>query len=319
MKLSKFSKRGLGDNSIMRREIPPMQYRKLGHTGLSVSLISLGSGGPNQFGQKKYTPRAHVTHLVRFAFEMGINFFDTAPAYGESEAILGEALKEVPRDMVIIATKFSPISGGRIVTPQSVIETVERSLKRLHIDIIDLLQFHIVTPDLYRKATESLMPTLENLKEQGKFRFLGITESTTRDRDHEMLRMALEDDIFDTIMVAYGPMNRTAEVTILPTAGEKEVGVLCVASVRKMAQLLSCTGGNIPGLIEKNRDILAVHHTSDLGHSVMASSGRSNPALGYKYSISHPAVSTVITGTTNIKHLVNNARAVLFNSLLCGR
>jgi aryl-alcohol dehydrogenase-like predicted oxidoreductase len=304
MKLSKFSNCGLGDNSIMRREIPPMHYRKLGHTGLSVSLISLGSGGPNQFGQKKYTPRAHVTDLVRFAFEMGINFFDTAPAYGESEAILGEALKEVPRDMVIIATKFSPI----------LIETVERSLKRLHTDIIDLLQFHIVTPDLYRKATESLMPTLENLKEQGKFRFLGITESTTRDRDHEMLGMALEDDIFDTIMVAYGPMNPTAEVNILRTAGEKEVGVLCVASVREMAQLFRCTGGNIPGLIGKNSDVLAVHRTNVLGHSVMASWEVSNPALGYIYPISHPAVSTVITGTTNIKHLVNNARAILFNS-----
>ncbi len=293
-----------------------MQYRKLGRTGLRVSLISLGSGGPNQFGQKKYTPRAHVIHLVRFALEMGINFFDTAPAYGDSEAILGEALREIPRDrdMVIVATKFSPILRGRIVTPQSVIETVERSLKRLHVDVVDLLQFHVVTPDIYRKATESLMPTLENLKHQGKLRFLGITESTTRERDHKMLAMALDDDIFDTIMVAYGPMNPTAEVNILSTAGKKDVGVLSVASVREMAQLLRGTGSNIPGLIEENSNIFAVHHTQDLAHSVMASWGVSNPALGYKYSISHPAVSTVITGTTNIKHLVNNARAVLVSA-----
>lgn len=299
---------------MMGREIPPMQYRKLGRTGLRISLISLGSGGPNQFGQKKYMPRAHVIDLVRFAFEVGINFFDTAPAYGESEAILGEALKEVPRDMVIIATKFSPISGGRIVTPQTVIEMVERSLKRLRIDVIDLLQFHIVTPDIYRKATEWLMPTLESLRCQGKFRFLGITESTTRDRDHEMLGMALEDDIFDTIMVAYGPMNPSAEVNILRTAGEKEVGVLCVASVREMARLLRRNGSNIPGLMEKNSAMFAVHHARGLGHSVSVKLGVSDPALGYKYSISHPAVSTVITGTTNIEHLVDNAQAVLVNS-----
>ncbi len=77
----------------MRIEIPPMQYRNLGQTGLRVSLLSLGSGGPSQFGQKKYIPKPHIINLVSFALEMGINFFDTASVYGESEAILGEAFK----------------------------------------------------------------------------------------------------------------------------------------------------------------------------------------------------------------------------------
>jgi len=106
----------------MRIEIPPMQYRNLGQTGLRVSLLSLGSGGPSQFGQKKYIPKPHIIDLVSFALEMGINFFDTASVYGESEAILGEVLKKVPRDRFIIATKFSPISEGRISSPESVIE-----------------------------------------------------------------------------------------------------------------------------------------------------------------------------------------------------
>lgn len=298
----------------MRQDIPPMQYRKLGNTGLRVSLISLGSGGPNQFGQKKYIPRPHIIDLVRFAFEMGINFFDTAPAYGDSEALLGEALKGVPRDMVIIATKFSPILEGRILAPQSLIGTVERSLKRLRIDTIDLLQFHIVTPDIYRGATESLMPSLEKLRTQGKYRFLGVTESTSKDRCHEMLEMALEDDMFDTIMVAYGPANTTAEVNILHTAGEKGVGVVCMASVREIRRLLRGAGSFIPGLTERNSEMLRFRHTQDLGHSVKDPWEISAPALGYKYSISHPSVSTVLTGTTNIEHLVNNARAVLVDS-----
>lgn len=301
-------------NAVRRKEIPPMQYRNLGRTRLRVSLISLGSGGPNQFGQKKYIPRPHIIDLVRFAFEMGINFFDTAPAYGESEAILGEALKGVPRDRYIIATKFSPISEGRISSPKTVIETVERSLKRLRVDTIDLLQFHIVTAEIYREVTESLMPTLENLRGQGKFRFLGITESTSRDRDHDMLGMALKDDMFDTIMVAYGPTNVAAEEKILHAARKKEVGVICMRSARGITRLLKAGGNNIPGLKKQNIEMFRFHRTQNIGYPVTVPWEVSNPAFAYKFSISHPAVSTVITGTTNTEHLVNNARAVLVNS-----
>jgi len=298
----------------MRIEIPPMQYRNLGQTGLRVSLLSLGSGGPSQFGQKKYIPKPHIIDLVSFALEMGINFFDTASVYGESEAILGEALKKVPRDRFIIATKFSPISEGRISSPESVIKSVERSLKKLRIDTIDLLQFHIVTPDIYCEVTESLMTVLENLRSEGKFRFLGITESTSRDRGHEMLRMALKDDIFDTIMVAYGPANTAAEENILRTAGKKDIGVICMASVREIARLLRSTGNNIPGFKERNSEMFWSHHTQDTGSSLTDRLESSNPAFAYKYSISHPDVSTVLTGTTDIEHLVNNALAVLGKS-----
>ena len=114
--------------------------------------------------------------LILFAslLRWGINFFDTASVYGESEAILGEALQKVWRERFIVATKFSPISEGRITSPESVIKSVEQSLTKLRIDRIDLLQFHLVMPDLYRKATESLMPVVEKLRSAGKFRFLEL-------------------------------------------------------------------------------------------------------------------------------------------------
>lgn len=298
-------------NSVMRREIPQMRYRELGRTGLEVSILSLGSGGPNKFGRKKYVPRQHIIDLVHLAIDMGINFFDTAPVYGESEVLLGEALKGVQRDRFIVATKFSPITEGRISSPKTVIEMIERSLKRLRIDIVDLLQFHVVTSDIYHSVTESLMPVLDNLRKEGKFRYLGITESTSRDREHKMLGMALEDDIFDTIMVAYGPSNRTAEDNILRTAGEKGVGVIGMASLREIARSLRGSDNDITGLTGQNDKTLRSPHTRDVGYSDTVPWEISNPALAYKYSISHPAVSTVLTGTTNLGHLVNNALAVL--------
>lgn len=293
------------------REMPTMRYRDLGTTGLRVSVLSLGSGGPNRLGQKKYVPRPRITDLIRLAIDMGINFFDTSPTYWESEAILGEALSEIPRDRYIIATKFCPVSEGSVVSPKRVVESVERSLKRLHTDTIDLLQFHLVTIDIYQKVIESLMPVLENLRREGKFRFLGITESTSRDRCHDMLGMALEDDVFDTIMLAYGPTNRAAEQKILHAAAKKGVGVISVASVR---QILFQTNGRryaISGLFKPGTNMFHSCRINDEGNSETTHWDISDPAHAYKYSISHTAVSTVLTGTTNAEHLVNNAFAVL--------
>ncbi|MGD2128295.1 MAG: aldo/keto reductase, partial [Lysobacterales bacterium] len=85
-----------------------MRYRRLGRTGLEVSLLGLGSGGPNQFGQLRSVPRSQVVSLVRYALDLGVNFFDTAAAYADSEEILAEALSGVPRDRYLLASKFVP-------------------------------------------------------------------------------------------------------------------------------------------------------------------------------------------------------------------
>lgn len=296
---------------MTHRDLPAMQYRNLGSTGLDISILSLGSGGPNQFGQKKYVPRPRITDLVRLSIEIGINFFDTAPTYGESEAILGDALRDVPRDGFMVATKFSPVYEGRVASPKRVVESVERSLKKLRLDTIDLLQFHLVTPDIYQKVTESLIPVVENLRREGKFRFLGITESTSRDKCHDMLGMALEDDVFDSIMLAYGPANRAAEKDILDKAANKGVGVICIASVRQMLGTPARKGNYTAGVGKPSRDMFCSIWNQDAGNSTTAPRDISNPALAYKYSISHPAVSTVLTGTTDMEHLMNNALAVL--------
>lgn len=292
-------------------DVPAMQYRDLGSTGLRISVLSLGSGGPNQFGQKKYVPRFHITDLVRLAIDMGINFFDTASAYGKSEVILGEALREVPRESIIIATKFSPVFKGRVSSPRKVVESVERSLKRLRTDTIDLLQFHLVTPDNYQKVTESHMPVLENLRKEGKFRFLGITESTSKDRRHDMLGMALEDDVFDTIMLAYGPTNTSAEEKILNTAAKKGIGVICIALVREILGTQTDRGLYTAGFCKVDKNIFRSSQHKEAGNSATARWDITDPALAYRYSISQPAVSTVLTGTTNREHLINNALAVL--------
>jgi aryl-alcohol dehydrogenase-like predicted oxidoreductase len=292
-------------------KIPPMQYRILGQTGLRVSLLSLGSGGPNRFGQKRFVPQSQIIRLIHRALDLGINFFDTSAAYGESEAMLGRALHDVPRDQYILATKFLPANNGVIATPDEVTAMVERSLKRLSVDTIDLMQFHRVTPEVYRTVVNRLIPTVLKLKQQGKFRFVGITESNSKDYSHEMLHTALDDNVFDTIMVGYNFVNPTPEHYLLPMALQKNIGVICMVAV---SQLLNWPGYMRKKITElKTRGVIEYDNLpkNNLLSYLAKRDTLSLPAAGYKYAAAHPAIATVLTGTTNIEHLEDNTRAIL--------
>ena len=290
-----------------------MEYRTLGRTGLKVSVMGIGGGGPTQLGQKTGVGQDGVNALVKRALELGINFFDTAAAYGESELILGNALKDVPRDDYILATKFHPAYGGKgdIVKPEDVVASVERSLQRLQVDYVDVMQFHGVRPNQYKEAIDKLWPTVEKLREQGKFRFVGITETYGDDAKHEMLPVALKDNFFDTAMVGYNMISPTPEHEILPLCEEHNVGVICMVAVRRalsrpdylVAQLADAKKR---GLIAQD----ALPEADPLGW-LIKDSVTSLPAAGYKYVKAHPAMGTILSGTANIDHLEENVKAIL--------
>ena len=88
-----------------------MEHRRMGRTGLDVSVLSLGTGGARQLGQKAGMSQTEQTRFVRRALDLGVNFIDTSSDYGESEVILGKALKGVPRDSYYLCTKWPPYDG----------------------------------------------------------------------------------------------------------------------------------------------------------------------------------------------------------------
>ncbi len=288
-----------------------MEYRRLGRTKLQVSLMGIGSGGPSLFGQNSRVSEVDISRMVRRALDMGINFFDTAAAYGQSEAILGRALRGVPREAYILATKFHAVVDGKPLPEKAVIERVDQSLRRLRVDTVDLLQLHGVLPGDYQIAVEIAFPTVLRLQEQGKFRFLGITESYARDGRHEALGLALADDTFDTVMVGYNLMNPTPEQDILPICERRDVGVICMVPVRRALSRPEHLRKRIAeakakGLIARR----ALPDQDPLGWLVKGGV-KSLPAAGYKFSAAHSAVSTVLTGTSSIAHLEENVEALL--------
>lgn len=291
-----------------------MQYRLLGRTGLQVSLVSLGTGGPSQFGQRTGLSFAEQQALVRRALDLGINLFDTAAAYRESEALLGRALAGVPRDRYVLATKCTPFQrepDGAVVAAAEIERQCEQSLRNLQTDVIDIYQFHGVVPARYHEVVERLYPVMLRLREQGKIRFIGITELFFSDPAHEMLRMAVPSGLWDTVMLKYGILNQVAAQEVLPRCQEQQIGVLNMASVRvkltrpeELQALIRdwVSRGLVPAGALPEQDPLGWLVQGPVDSVISA---------GYKFAAAHPAISTVLTGTASIAHLEANVAAIL--------
>ena len=201
-----------------------MQYRMLGKTGLKVSEVSIGLWA---IGGDAWGPVNDQDSLAAMqkAWELGVNFFDTADVYGRgrSEGLVAQFLKNVPRDKIYIATKVGLWrKGGErpnpYTDPAMVIEECEASLQRLGIDYIDVYQDHL----WWDENTEVFATAFLKLKEQGKIRFGGVSTNDfnyIRHFDEAMGGM-------DTLQIDYSFLNRHPEQDALPYCQEQNIGVI---------------------------------------------------------------------------------------------
>ena len=200
-----------------------MQMRKLGKSGLEVSAIGLGCMGMS-FGYGPPADRQQMIQLIRTAVERGINFFDTAEAYGPftNEELVGEALQPF-KGKVIIATKFGfappPGGGGWSEVnsrPEHIREVTEASLRRLRVDTIDLLYQHRVDPAV---PIEDVAGTVKDLIRQGKVRHFGMSEAAAR-----TIRRAHAVQPVAALQSEYSLWWRAPEKDVLPTLEELGIG-----------------------------------------------------------------------------------------------
>jgi len=205
-----------------------MQFTTLGRTGLNVSILGIGAGGPSRLGQRNNKTEADSIAIVRQALDAGVNYIDTAEAY-KTEEIVGKAIKGVRRDSIVISTKKRT---GDNLTPDAVIAGVENSLKQLGTDYLDVYSLHGVRLSQYDYLLEDIVPVFQKLQSAGKIRFLGITESFNNDKEHQMLQRALLDDIWDVIMVGFNLLNQSARETILARTIKQNIGVQVMFAVR---------------------------------------------------------------------------------------
>jgi aryl-alcohol dehydrogenase-like predicted oxidoreductase len=204
-------------------------HRKLGIRGPEVSSLGLGCMGLN-YAYGPALGKKEAISLIRDAFESGVNFFDTAEAYGPftNEELVGEALAPI-RDQVVIATKFGfkdgMVSSGMDSRPERIREVAEASLKRLRTDRIDLFYQHRVDPNV---PMEDVAATVKDLIREGKVKHFGLSEAGV-----QSIRRAHAVQPVTAIQSEYSLWWREPEKEILPICEELGIGFVAFSPLGK--------------------------------------------------------------------------------------
>ena len=196
-----------------------IQKRRLGKSNLEVSAMGLGCMGMS-FGYGTISDKKEMITLIHEAVESGINFFDTAEAYGPfiNEELVGEALAPF-RSEVVIATKFGfDTTGAKALDsrPGHIRQVAEASLKRLKVEVIDLFYQHRVDPDV---PIEDVAGTVKDLIKEGKVKHFGLSEAGVK-----IIRRAHAEQRVTALQSEYSLWWREPEVEIIPLLEELGIG-----------------------------------------------------------------------------------------------
>jgi aryl-alcohol dehydrogenase-like predicted oxidoreductase len=288
-----------------------MDTKTLGRTGLKVSVAGLGCGGHSRLGQTYGNTIEQSVAVVRAAVDMGINFIDTATAY-RTEQIVGEAVRGM-RDKVVISTKtaIQPWAEPKAppFTGAQVLEQLEKNLARLGTDYIDLYNLHGIVERQLGHVSAEIVPALIRAREQGKIRFLGITEHFGGDTNHEMLSAAIPTGVWDVVMVGFNLLNPSARRNVLRLTQAHNVGVQNMFAVRRA---LSNPEGLKEALeqIEKagQLDRSRLDAADPLGFLKEGTEGIVDAA--YRFCRHEPGIDVVLTGTGKVEHLRENVASI---------
>lgn len=288
-----------------------MEYTTLGRTGLKVSVAGLGCGGPSRLGLRDDAQStASAVALVRQAIDLGINFLDTAQSYG-TEPVLGKAIAGIPRDRLVISTKKT-LPSDHPDPANEVKRGLEQSLKLLGTDYIDVYHLHGVEPKDYEFAKNRLMPAMWQLREQGKIRFIGVTEAFVPDPSHRMLQESLEENLWDVVMVGFNLLNPSAQKTVFPLTVARRIGVLNMFAVRRALSQPERLKKVVADLLEKGRlDPAALNPDEPLDFVLREGGAATLPEAAYRFCRHERGVDVVLTGTGKPAHLQANVEAIL--------
>ena len=273
-----------------------MRYRTLGRTGFEVSEVSLGTveiGMPYGIAGNAQVavPDEHsASRLLDRALDLGINYIDTARAYGESEAIIGRALRSRRQEFFLASKVISPHGQnlGSTETRELTTASVQESLRLLQTDYIDLMMIHCrageIVPD------ETVFETLCTFKEAGSIRKIGASVYGV-----EAPVAAIEHGGFDCLQVAYSALDRRLEPQVLALAEERSVGLVARSVLLKGA--LSDRYRFLPDALSGLKQI--IRRLEALG----SNGSMTLPELAYRYVMSQRTPQTALVGTASVAEL----------------
>ena len=292
-----------------------MLLTTLGRTGFSVSRMGLGCGGHSRLGIGNGNLE-NAERIVREAFDLGVNFFDTAESYGTEEAV-GKGLSGIPRDKVFLSTKVGATWEDEKSSPTQLRERLEGCLSRLQTDYVDVFHLHGVPLRDYAYSVEVLVPEMQKLKDEGKIRAIGITESFIPEPDHRMLAPGLAtDNCWDVVMLGFSVLNQSARHTVLPLTKQNNVGTLCMFAVRRALSKPDVLVDLMKQLVQD--DLVDPYDFDDgdpLGFLTKEGVAHSLQEAAYRFCLHEPGIDVVLSGTGNLEHLKQNTKSLCGNPL----
>lgn len=299
--------------------IGAVEYRNLGSSGLQVSEVSLGSW----LTLGSSVDRAATRDVVHCAYDLGVNFFDTADVYagGSAEEALGAALRDIPRRHVVLATKcFFPASehpNDRGLSRKHIVESVEGSLRRLGTDYVDLLQCHRADPST---PVEETVCAFEDLIRQGKILYWGVSEwrasqivDACRTADARRAYRPISNQ------PQYSIVRRGIEQEVLPVSRREGLGQVVWSPLAQGALTGKYSGGRRPAGSRAADDARNVFMDDFLAAETLARVDRLKPLadevgismaqLALAWCLREPGVASVIVGATRTAQLEDDVKA----------
>jgi len=294
-----------------------MNYRKLGKTGIDVSEIGYGAWG---IGGKQWQVDSDDESIraLRRAIDLGLNFIDTALAYGDghSEKLVGGVLRDAGK-RICVATKVPPKNKVWPAAPGSniqevfpydyIVESTNESLRNLGLETIDLQQLHVWDPGWLER--DEWKRAFEDLRSAGKIKYCGIS---INDHQPDTALDVVASGLIDTVQVIYNIFDQSPEQNLFPATQKHNVGVLARVPLDEGALTDTITRqstfedpfrafyfrGDRPREVEQHVNALK----ADLKNVIEGPL----PEIALRFCISHPAVSTVIPGMRRIRSVESN-------------
>lgn len=287
-----------------------MEQVPFGNTGLMVSPAGLGCGGYSRLGMREGGDDSVAEGVIRRALELGVNFFDTARAYG-TEEVVGRAVAPC-REEVVISTKTVFMDrDGAYMPAQRLVDSLERSLERMNTDYVDVFSFHGVTPEHLQHCLDVYVPVLQQQVTLGKIKHLGITESFLHDPTHEMLKTAIPTGAFDVVMVGFNFLNPGARDEVFPLCQTHGVATQIMHAVRRALANEEVLREIVSRLVESGEvDAAQLNLDDPLDFLKTHPDIQSVTEAAYRFCRHEPGVSVVLNGTGSEDHLTQNVAAI---------
>jgi hypothetical protein len=279
-----------------------METTTLGKTGLKISRLGIGLSETGF--NLSAADEAQASEVINSALDSGINFLDTAACYDLSEEQIGKAVSH-RRDEFVLATKaghFLPRNQGQDWTAEVILTSIDRSLKRMKTDHVDLLQLHSCNVEILERG--EVIAALQKARDAGKTRFIGYSG------DNENAEWAVSSGVFDTLQTSFNLVDQKARTRLFPKAEAQGMGIIIKRPI-----------GNAVWGAAVDPNPYKHHATSYSGEyfrraGLMQAEGplpaepsdRILTAMGFLFA--HPEVDVAIVGTQRAHHLKSNVELV---------